>query len=167
MPLPDDSKEFIRDRLEELGSVCLANICVLLPKARKWRITAGVLNILAAAFAAAAGATGLSSTLTKSQIGILALASAVASAVNLGLGAGKIAEGELKAAHDLEDLRVEAESWLRIELRDAELDDARKQFNSYRTRLNDALALTTASKYFAGRHDTASLKRAQSLANEQ
>ncbi len=123
------------------------------PRARK----STSLTVLAAALAAAAGATGLSDALTESQIGLLALASAVAAAINLGLGAGTVADDEQKAVRTLIALRSEVDSWTHLDLDGASATDAIAKFNGFISRLTEALAHTLASRYFAGRQDRDSL----------
>jgi hypothetical protein len=157
-PDADATKRFIRVRLIELDDNCVENISLLLPKARRWRRVAVTLSVSAAALAAAAGATGLSSALSKSDIGLIALASAVVAAINLGLGAGTVADDEQKAVRTLISLRSEVDSWLNLNLGSASVGDAVAKFNEFVSRLNEALALTLASNYFAGRQDRDSLR---------
>jgi hypothetical protein len=157
--LPDSAKAFIRDRLDVLERCCALNIDLLLPKARRWRVLATSLNVLAAALAAGAGATGLSDALTKGEIGLLALASAIVAAVNLGLGAGKVADDERRAVGALITLRAEVDSWAHLDLENVSISDAATKLNGFTSRLNDALALTLASRYVLGRQDRDSLAR--------
>jgi hypothetical protein len=156
-PAEDNAKAFIFDRLSQVDVVCFENIELLVPKARRWRRVAVGLTVLAAALAAAAGATGLSDALTKTEIGLLGLASAIVAAVNLGLGAGAVAEDEQKAVQALITLRADVDSWVNLDLEDATVADARIKYTGFIARLHAALSLTYASKYLIGRRDQESL----------
>jgi hypothetical protein len=82
--------------------------------------------VIAATLAAAAGGTGLSNALSPKQVAVLALASAVAAGLDLGLGAARIADTEQKAALAFATLQTDARNWRTLMLSGAIVPDANR-----------------------------------------
>jgi len=149
----DEARERIAERLRDLADLSKVNAHRLLAKARLWRVVGVLLGLLAASLAAGAGATGLSESLSKETIAYLALASAVITALNSGLGASATAEVEQKAALAFRTLQDDVDTWRELHLPAAPQTEAVAKLDGFLARRNETLALTTACSYYIGRRD--------------
>jgi hypothetical protein len=147
-PTRDSAKATIRERITTLVHLANYNAHKLERKARRWRAVAVAFSLAAATLAAAAGATGLSETLSKETIAYLALAAAVCTALNAALGAPAMSEIEQKATAEFAALASEAANWRDLELPHATREQAVAKLEGFDKRSNEVLRLTTACEYF-------------------
>jgi hypothetical protein len=149
----DATRSKVAKRLTDLVALSKHNAVLLVKKARTWRVIGVALGLVAAGLAAAAGATGLAETLSKESVAYLALASAVVTALNSGLGAIGTAEVEQKAALEFRKLEDDADLWQELHLPTTASADAIAKLEEFVKRRNDILATTTACAYYLARRD--------------
>jgi hypothetical protein len=150
-------RQLISTRVRELAVLAGHNARGLRKKAKVWRRVGMWASLVAVGLAAAAGATGLSDVLSKELVAYLAIASAVLTAINSGLGATSTAEAEQKAAFDFFVLQSDADMWRELHLPSEPIPDAKKKLEELLKQRNEALELSAAASYYLAKRDKAQL----------